>query len=203
MTHRGCTVPPEFRLAFDCQTIEKRIAELGAEISPWLKSVRDSGSQVLAICILRGGVFFFADLLRAFSESVEPSFCRCESYSSGNNQQKNTFKMLVEPTGLTGRDVLFVDDICDSGQTLDQLSQHAIDVGARSVKTAVLVHRLRETPRFLPDWAAFPFEGDQWLVGYGMEDRNHFSNLPEVHVISKAPTAQQIPDKHPLTDSPS
>ena len=81
--------------------------------------------QVLAICVLRGGVFFFADLLKE-TYTVEPSFCRAMSYSSEDNTQGNEFRLVVEPAEMKGRYVLLVDDICDSGKTLKKFTQICI-----------------------------------------------------------------------------
>ena len=79
--------------------------------------------------------------------------------------------------------VVIVDDICDTGSTLARLVRVLNDLGAREVKTAVLIHRVMKDPKFTPDWAAFKYEGPEWFVGYGMDDRNHYRNLQNVYIM--------------------
>ncbi len=179
-------VPDHFRLLYSQEAIAQRVAALAAELYPWVKASREtSGQQVLAVCVLRGGVFFFADLLKAIPETVEPSFCRCASYDSAINQATADFRMLVEPGEVRGRNVLLIDDICDSGRTLARLQAYAVGRGAVSVKTAVLIHRQWEESVFTPDHLGFEYAGKEWLVGYGMEDRNHRANYPDVYVLAQ------------------
>ena len=180
-------VPKNFVLAYSADQIRSRLEVLAEEISPWLCAVEEeTGEQALAICVLRGGAFFFADLLRAFSVSVEPMFCRASSYSSEQNEQVGAqVNVSLESDCISGRGVLLVDDICDTGATLARLSEIVRERGAREVKSAVLIHRQVPESTFAPAWAAFVYPGREWFVGYGMEDRNHFSNLPEVYLLQK------------------
>ncbi|MGF1451138.1 MAG: phosphoribosyltransferase [Opitutales bacterium] len=177
-------IPDHFRLIYSKEDIAYRNYNLAGELRHWVKQVREeTGQQVLAVCVLRGGVFFFADLLKEIPYTVEPSFCRCQSYSSATNAPEGGIEILVEPGELTGRDVLLVDDICDSGRTLKHLLAYAEAKGARSVRTAVLIHRVHEATVYTPDYIGFTYEGPEWFAGYGMEDKNHMSNFPEVYVI--------------------
>lgn len=177
-------IPDHFRLLYSKEDIAYRVYKLAGEMRHWVKEVREStGQQVLAVCVLRGGVFFFADLLKEIPYTLEPSFCRCQSYSSTDNSPREGIRILVEPSELSGRDVLLVDDICDSGRTLQYLQAYAKQKGARTVRTAVLIHRRLEPSVYTPDYVGFTYAGPEWFAGYGMEDKNHMSNFPEVYVI--------------------
>ena len=66
------------------------------------------------------------------------------------------------------------------------LSKLLVELGAREVKTAVLIRRVIENPIFMPDWIGFNHKGPEWFVGYGMDDSNRFSNLSDIYVIQKA-----------------
>jgi len=85
--------------------------------------------------------------------------------------------------GVTGRDVLLVDDIFDTGKTLDRLASEVSGMGAASVRTAVLLKKVRPVEVSIrPDFAAFEIP-DEFVVGYGLDYRDHFRNLPYLAVV--------------------
>ncbi|HBR94805.1 phosphoribosyltransferase family protein [Coraliomargarita sp. SDUM461003] len=177
-------VPQNFKLTYSQEDIAYRVYKMAGQMRHWVKDAQvNDGQQVLAICILRGGVFFFADLLKQIPYTVEPSFCRAMSYSSESNTQSEEFRLVVEPAEMKGRHVLLVDDICDSGKTLKHLHAYALENGAKMVKTAVLIHRNHAASVYTPDYIGFEYTGTEWFAGYGMEDKNHNSNFPEVYTI--------------------
>ena len=178
-------IPPNFRLVYDAEQINKRIQALANEIIPWVdETERKTGKQPLAICILRGGVFFFADLLRAIPRSIELSFCRTWGYSSDTNAQtKAGIRVAVDEVEANKRAILMIDDISDTGATLKKLHNVFTNLGAVEVQSVVFVHRIVPDPSYLPTWSGFRFEGDEWFVGYGMDDVNHYSNLSSTYII--------------------
>ena len=177
-------IPRNFKRVYSKEDIAYSVYKMAGLIRHWVKDTHETfGQQVLAICVLRGGVFFFADLLKEIPYTVEPSFCRAMSYSSEDNTQGNEFRLVVEPAEMKGRYVLLVDDICDSGKTLKNLHRYALNNGAQMVKTAVLIHRNHEDSVYTPDYIGFEYTGSEWFAGYGMEDKNHNSNFPEVYII--------------------
>jgi hypoxanthine phosphoribosyltransferase len=132
--------------------------------------------------VLRGGVFFFADLVRALPVSVDVAPIQAQAYEKlQNGVQTPSIRVSYEGLELRGRSVLVVDDICDSGRTLEQLERLLLERGAREVRTAVLVRRLLATPTFVPCWVGLEYRGDDWLIGYGMDDRERWRNLPGVY----------------------
>ena len=177
-------IPENFKCIYSKEDIAYRVYKMAGEIRHWvLQTQEDQGQQILAICVLRGGVFFFSDLLKEIPYTVEPSFCRAMSYSSFDNTQGSEFSLVVEPAQVKGRRVLLVDDICDSGKTLKNLHAYALENGADEVRTAVLIHRNHEASVYTPDYIGFEYKGPEWFAGYGMEDKNHNSNFPEVYTI--------------------
>jgi hypoxanthine phosphoribosyltransferase len=85
--------------------------------------------------------------------------------------------------GGRGRDVLLVDDIFDTGKTLDRLASEVSGMGAASVRTAVLLKKVRPVEVSIrPDFAAFEIP-DEFVVGYGLDYRDHFRNLPYLAVV--------------------
>ena len=179
-------IPENYKLAFPYDQIQKRLTELGREITDWAEKAQDrTGRPVLGVCILRGGAPFFCDLVRRIPLSIETNYCRTWSYSSGTNIQQKGIRISVEEVVAEGRAILLVDDICDTGATLLKLNNVLLQLGAVEVRTAVLVHRIMGRSKYAPSWEAFSHRGDEWFVGYGMEDRNQFSNLPEVYTITR------------------
>ena len=186
-TGSGSRIPAHFSLLFSEREIASRIKALGTEISSWREGVwKDSHTDVLAVPVLRGGIFFFADLVRQVSGSIEVAPIRTEAYESGSNgKQKNEVAIWADRLAVKGRVVLLVDDVCDSGRTLEALEKALLERGAREVRTAVLIRRLLETPTFVPCWVGFQYEGPEWFVGYGMDDNERWRNLPGVYVIKR------------------
>ena len=177
-------IPDNFKRIYSKEDIAYCVYKMAGEIRHWvLKTHEKEGQQVLAICVLRGGVFFFADLLKEIPYTVEPSFCRAMSYSSEDNSQGSEFRLVVEPAEMKGRHVLLIDDICDSGKTLKNLHEYALQNGAKEVRTAVLIHRNHDDSVYKPNYIGFEYDGPEWFAGYGMEDKNHNSNFPEVYII--------------------
>lgn len=180
-------IPKDYSLAFSRDVIAKRVAELSVDINAWIvTAAKAAQNEVLAVCVLRGGAFFFADLLRNFTSSVEPTFCRAHSYGQADNSVLKQMSVEVADLHVLGRPVLLVDDICETGRTLGRLEQYCREQGATEVRTAVLIERIAVKKAFSPAWAAFPYQGDEWFVGYGMDDRNHFANLADVYHVKKS-----------------
>jgi hypoxanthine phosphoribosyltransferase len=186
-TGSGSRIPAHFSVLFSEREIASRIRALGTEISSWCEGVwKDSHTDVLAVPVLRGGIFFFSDLVRQVNCSIEVAPIRTEAYESGaNGKQKNEVAIWAERLAVKGRVVLLVDDVCDSGRTLEALEKALLERGAREVRTAVLIRRLLETPTFVPCWVGFQYEGPEWFVGYGMDDNERWRNLPGVYVIKR------------------
>ena len=178
-------LPREFQLTYSSEAIAARIKVLSSEITPWIEDAANrTGMPVAAVCILRGAVFFFTDLLRACPVSVEPFFCRTRAYSV-DNQLLDDVEVELDDLDVTGRAILLVDEICDTSATLRKLQEQFILGGAKEIHAAVAVQRRIDTPKYTPRWAAFIHDGPEWFVGYGMDSENHFRNLPGMYRIVK------------------
>ncbi len=183
----GRRIPANFSPVFNEKEIAARVKALGEEITGWCEGVwKDSHTDVLVLPVLRGGLFFFADLVRQLRTSVEVDPITTSAYEAGQNGvQKDIVSVYAEQLAVKGRVVLVVDDVCDSGRTLEALEKALLEKGAREVRTAVLVRRLLDTPSFVPCWVGFQYQGPEWFVGYGMDDNQRWRNLPGVYVIKR------------------
>lgn len=178
------SVPSYYSLLYSKRQISKRVHALGREIEEWLDSICSASSKpAVAVCVLRGGMVFFADLLRSISLPLELQTIAASSYSSLTNLQLDREVQVLEFSfDIRDRPVLLVDDICDTGNTLSVLVDKMKSGGASQVKTAVMVERSRNAG-IKPDWSGFEFSGTEWMVGYGMEDGNKFANLSDIYKI--------------------
>ncbi|MFM1847574.1 MAG: hypothetical protein RL417_1048 [Pseudomonadota bacterium] len=179
-------VPANFKIQYDEDAIAGAIAKLGREIDTWARDVRAmTSSDLLTIPVLRGGIFFFADLVRHIKHSVEIAPVSAWSYETGENVQRDSVSVDAGKLAVEGRSVLVVDDVCDSGRTLAELTAYFTKLGAREVRSAVLIKRILPHQTFSPDWIGFEYTGPEWFVGYGMDDCDRWRNLGSIYIIQK------------------
>lgn len=158
--------------------IEKRVAELGAEIS------RDfQGTELIVLCVLKGAVFFTTDLVRAMSADVSLDFIQVSSYGS-QKQSSGVVTILKEPQlDMHDKAVLIVEDIIDSGMSMREVHRYIRSRGASSVKVATFLDKpkSRKVP-FEADYIGFTIE-PQFVVGYGLDFAEKYRNLTEIQVL--------------------
>lgn len=179
-------LPSSLTLKYSRAEIDERIREMGAGISEWAAELhRKEESQILALPILRGAIFFFSDLLRRIPYSVEMAPVRTWGYdTSTNTLLTDGIKIDLSSVDAKGRHILLLDDICDSGKTLAVLARSLRDAGAADVRSAVLLKRDIPENVFKPDWQGFSYSGKEWFVGYGMDLHDSWRNLPDVYLYS-------------------
>jgi hypoxanthine phosphoribosyltransferase len=179
-------VPAHYSLLYDEDEIRKKTRELGSSINTWVSEERSkTGKPVIALCILRGAIFFFADLLRSIPQDIQAEFCTLQTYDSNNQQIPDTeLPPITLSRDLSGHSLLIIDDICDTGRVLSVLTAHLEKNGCTSIKTAVMVYRDTERSQFTPDYHAFRLRSEEWLVGMGFDDNNTYRNLPGIYAIS-------------------
>ena len=178
-------IPAYLKLLYSSSDITSRVAELGAEIGRWAESVYEkSGKDVLAIPVLRGGIFFFSDLVRHIPASVDVGPVRSSSYLI-HEAASSEVKIHLDGVVTQGRSVILMDDVCDSGKTLASLSQQLLALGATEVRSAVLVKRVFEYETFEPDYVGYRYSGKEWFVGYGMDDQGRWRNLSSIYIVEK------------------
>jgi hypoxanthine phosphoribosyltransferase len=141
-----------------------------------------SKRPLTVIAIMTGSLVLFADLIRRLSMPQRVGVIRASSYRGGttSGELKVDSEMLID---VTGRDVLLVDDIFDTGKTLDRISGMMEEFGASSVQTAVLLHKRRShIVKMRPDFVAFVIP-DEFVVGYGLDYLDMYRNLPYLAVL--------------------
>jgi len=180
-------------ILIDEATLQRRIAELGADIT------RDyHGRRLLLLGILKGGAMFLVDLIRAIRLPLELDFIAISSYGSATESSGvvRILKDLDDP--IEGKDVLVVEDIIDSGLTLQYLLDTLQNRRPASLRVCVLLEKTRERQHVLTlDYVGFRIP-NRFVVGYGLDYAQFYRNLhyigvlnPEIYTGKRAfPTSQ-------------
>ena len=180
-TQSSSAVPAHYQLVYSEKQIQVQVERIGREITAWYKK-NGGGEDIIAIPVMRGGIYFFSDLTRKIQLSVSIAPGRARAYVENKYATtRSEVAISLDGVSVAGRDVLLIDDLCDSGRTLDTLVAYLNAQGAESVRSAVLIQRKSASAQFKPDWAGFEFDGDSWFFGYGLDDKGRFSNLPDVY----------------------
>lgn len=179
-------IPSNFSLVFNATEIARRTEQLGEAIGEWaLEAQKRTNADVLAVPLLRGAIFFFADIVRKIQTSIEVAPVRTWGYDPTTNKLDAAMQVNLADVAPEGRSILLVDDICDSGRSLNVVSKALLKAGAHEVKSVVLIRRKVRDPLHLPDWVGFEYAKDFWFVGYGMDDSDRWRNLPDIYVITQ------------------
>ena len=155
--------------------LKAKVNELGAQIS------RDyAGKDLLLVSILKGSVVFMADLMRAVQIPCAIDFMVVSSYGGANTSSTGLVKIIKDlDADLTGRDVLIVEDILDTGITLSKLVPVLKMRNPGSVKICTILRRKADIQ---PDYEGFQVP-DEFVVGYGLDYDEKYRNLPYVGVL--------------------
>ncbi len=160
--------------------LDRRIAEIGAEIS------RDyEGKEVLLVCILKGAAFFACELAKRITVPVGIDFMSTSSYGSGTvSTGVVTIKkeMDLDPAG---KNVIVVEDIIDSGNTLHFLLGYFKERGVASIKLCTMLDKPdRREVDVKVDYTGFTIP-DEFVVGYGLDYDQKYRNLPYIGVVEE------------------
>ncbi|SQC07661.1 hypoxanthine phosphoribosyltransferase [Clostridium perfringens] len=155
--------------------IKEQIAIVGKKIT---EDYKDKNLYVLSL--LRGSFIFAADLVRTIDTKTQIGFMTTSSYGHGE-ESTGIVKVVNDiPDNIEGLDVLIVDDIIDSGITMDFVINHVKSLGAKSVKTCTLLDKpSRRKVDLKPDYCCFEIE-DLFVVGYGLNYGDHYRNIPYI-----------------------
>ncbi|APC40728.1 hypoxanthine phosphoribosyltransferase [Clostridium estertheticum] len=155
--------------------INERIEQLGTEIS------KDYfGKKLYVLSLLRGSFIYTADLVRQITVPTKIGFMTTSSY--GDDEESKGLVNIVNdiPDNISGFDVLIVDDIVDTGLTMDFVVNHVRSLGAASVKTCVLLNKIeRRKVEITPDYYCFEIP-DLFVVGYGLNYGDYYRNIPYI-----------------------
>ncbi len=179
MAHRGYE-PFLQEVLLDEATIQRRIAEMGAQIS----NDYAAEDRLMLICILKGGVMFLTDLMRRITVPHEIDFLSVSSYGRGSRSSTGNVRIDMDlREEVTGKHLLIVEDIIDSGHTLRFVMDVLLARKPASVKLCTLLDKpSRRTVPITIDYTGFVIE-DKFVFGYGLDLDEKYRNLPFVGVV--------------------
>ena len=171
----SAALPPGWRVLLGRDEIARRVHELGAEISA------SSGPEpLLVVGILKGAFVFAADLVRAIRVPVQIDFMAVSSYGAATKTSGVVRIIKDLDQSLEGRDVLVVEDIVDTGLTLQYLQRTLTGRGLRRLRTAVLLDKPSRRVVDVPvDFVGFQIP-DRYVVGYGLDADESHREHPDV-----------------------
>ena len=164
---------------------ETEIAEKVQQMAAQLDKLYE-GRRPVVVCILKGSVVFYADLIRCMKTEIELDFMAVSSYGAGSVSSGELKIKKDLTTDIQGRDVLIVEDIIDSGNTLYHLKKLLISRQPASVNIVTLLDKPeRRTAPMEPEYTCFTIE-DEFVVGYGLDYAEAYRNLPYVGVLKRS-----------------
>ncbi|WP_420464404.1 hypoxanthine phosphoribosyltransferase [Candidatus Palauibacter sp.] len=161
-------------MVYSASEIAERVAEIGAEIT----AAYPPESDVLLLGLLKGSFVFMGDLVRRIRRPLQVDFLVASSYGAGT-ESSGAVELLYDPRApMEGRHVIIVEDIVDSGTTLNQLCGGVAERGPASLEICALLHkRVAKDLAWEPRWVGFDAPND-FLVGYGLDYAEDFRHLP-------------------------
>lgn len=163
----------------DEEKLRARVQELGTQIS---KDYQDR--DLLLLCILKGGVMFLTDLMRQMTIPHEVDFLAVSSYGKGVRRSTGVVRIVKDlDQPIAGRDILIVEDIIDSGHTLNYITRNLATRGPASLKICTLLNKAeRREVDIEVDYIGFEIP-DKFVFGYGLDVDEKFRELPFIGVV--------------------
>lgn len=161
------------------EAIDRKITELAATIN------RDyEGKEILLICVLKGAVMFLSDLMRSLQIPVEIDFMAVSTYGA-STKSSGVVKILKDlDCSIEGCHCLIVEDIVDTGLTLNYLKENLLSRHPASLKIITLLDKPeRRKVSIQPDYCGFKIP-DKFVVGYGLDFNGKYRYLPDICVLS-------------------
>ncbi len=166
-------------ILIDEEQLRQRVKELAEQITADYADQED----LLLICVLKGGYVFLSDLSRALARRHELDFMGISSYGKGTASSGAVQIIMDLKQPITGRNVLIVEDIIDSGQTLSYMRRNLLARGPASLRICTLLNKPERREVDVPvDYIGFDIP-DEFVVGYGLDFGEIYRNLPYIAVL--------------------
>ncbi len=163
------------------ETLQARTAELGQAVN----EIYDDTDRPLLVCVLKGAFMFLADLTRHLEMRHEVDFMEVSSYGAGTRSSGVVRILLDLERNIQGRHVLIVEDIVDSGRTLDYITRNLQTRGPASMRVCTLLSKPSRREIEVPlDMVGFEVP-DEFVVGYGLDFAEEYRNLPFIGVLKE------------------
>lgn len=169
-----------FRLFIDEETIQARIREIGQQIN-----AEYAGKRPILIGVLNGAFMFLSDLMKVIDVECEVDFIKLSSYGAAKISSGRVYELKSIDANLEGRDVIVVEDIVDTGLSMDYMLERLYAYNPASIKTATLLHKYDATQIDVQlDYVGFRVE-NLFVLGYGLDYGQLGRNLPEIYILDE------------------
>lgn len=169
----------ERQILFSREEIKEKVISLAKDIE------RDMEDDFVVISLLRGSFIFASDLVREIDKLVEIDFLTTSSYGHSESSRGEVKFLTDLRTDIEGRNVLVVDDILDTGNTLYAVKEKLMEKNPKSLKTCVLLDKpSRREADVSADYVGFEID-DIFIVGYGLNYGDHYRNVPYIYTYKE------------------
>jgi len=169
-----------FRRYLDADTIQSRVAEMGQQIS-----ADYADTTPILVSVLNGAFMFTADLMRAIHTDCEIDFIKLSSYGAAKVSSGEVHELKSVDAELEGRDVLIVEDIVDTGLSMDFMKGRLQEYNPASLRVATLLHKPTATePDLKLDYVGFQIP-DLFVIGYGLDYGQLARNLADIYILDE------------------
>ncbi len=167
------------RILVSEEEIDGIVRKLAAQIS-----ADYAGKHLVLLCILKGSVMFMGDLMKRITIPAEIDFMKVSAYGSGTTYKGSVNILLdLHRQDLDNTDILIVEDIVDSGNTLSYLTRYLLNKGAKSVRTVTMLDKPdRREVDFKPDYSGKVIP-NEFVVGYGLDYDEKYRALPYIGIL--------------------
>lgn len=170
----------KINVLFTEEEIAKRVEKLANELYATYKD-----EEVVFVCTLKGAVFFACDLLKKYKGDARLEFLRVSSYEGESSTGKINLKLPLKAENINNKHVVIVEDIVDTGYTLDFITNYVSDMQPKSLITCTLLDKKsRRVVDIEPTYAGFEID-DLFVIGYGLDYDQKYRNLPYIGVVVK------------------
>ena len=170
----------KINVLFNEEEIAKRVKELADTLYE-----KYGDEETVFVCTLKGAVFFTCDLLKNYKGDGRIEFLRVSSYEGESSTGKINLKLPLDAEKVNGKNVVIVEDIVDTGYTLEYIHKYISDMHPKSlIECTLLDKKARRKVEIEPTYSGFVID-DLFVVGYGLDYDQKYRNLPFIGVVVK------------------
>lgn len=170
----------KIKVLYTEEEINNRVKELAETLHNTYKD-----EEVVFVCTLKGAVFFACDLLKRYNGDARLEFLRVSSYEGESSTGKISLKMPLDAEKINGKHVVIIEDIVDTGYTLEYIIKYINDMHPKSlIECTLLDKKARRVVSLDPTYSGFVID-DLFVVGYGLDYDQKYRNLPYIGVVVK------------------